>query len=458
MRLPPGIAGMLSKVTLCPEPQASQGTCPPESLIGHTTVSSGLGPDPFTPPEGQVFITGPYKGAPFGLSIVTPALAPPFNLGKVIVRSTINIDKNTAALSIDSDPLPLRLRGVPLQLQHINVTVERPGNQEFQFNPTNCNPMKVEGTLTGAQGATYPVSSRFQVANCASLPFKPKLTASAAGKASKANGASFLVTVQSAGLGQANIAKVALQLPKALPSRLTTLQKACLLATFEANPATCPDGSNVGSATIHTPVLKSPLSGPAYFVSHGGAAFPDIEFVLQGEGVTLILDGKTDIKKGITYSRFESAPDAPFTTFETVLPTGPHSVLTAYVPGKANFNLCGTKLVMPTIITGQNGAVIKQDTHIAVTGCPPSVTITKTRAKARSILVTVKLSQAGTVSISGKGLKSVTKRGVSAGSHVITVPLTRGGQTAARRHEKIKIKASLTVGRRSVTGTGTAKA
>ena len=116
-------------------------------------------------------------------------------------------------------------------------------------------------------------------------------------------------------------------------------------------------------------MLKSPLSGPAYLVSHGNAAFPDVEFVLQGEGITLVLDGKTQIKDGVTYSKFESAPDAPFTTFETVLPAGPHSALTANVAAKDDYSLCGQTLSMPTTITAQNGAVIERDTKIAVRGC-----------------------------------------------------------------------------------------
>jgi hypothetical protein len=170
--------------------------------------------------------------------------------------------------------------------------------------------------------------------------------------------------------GQANIAKTFLQLPIALPSRLSTIQQACLAATFEANPATCDEGSNIGYAVAHTPVLKTPLVGPAYLVSHGNAAFPDVEFVLQSEGITVVLDGKTDIKKGITYSRFETLPDAPVETFETVLPAGPHSALTANVPESEHFSLCKAgPLLMPTELTGQNGDVLKQTTNIAITGC-----------------------------------------------------------------------------------------
>ena len=382
LRLPTGLAGVLKNVPLCPEPQASQGTCSPASLIGHATSSSGLGSDPFTL-SGQVYLTGPYGGAPFGVTIVTPANAgpinsnglPTFHLGNVIVRSGIFVDPYTAAVTIKT-AVPTFVEtaqqgrpGIPVQLKQTNVTVERPN---FQFNPTNCTPTAIQATLTGDQGGVASLASPFQVANCASLPFKPGFEAEVSGQGSKPNGVGFKVVTTSAGLGQANIAKVFVALPIQLPSRLSTIQKACRDFLFEANPVSgCPADSNIGQAKISTPVFKNPLSGPAYLVSHGNASFPDVEFVLQGEGVTIILDGKTDIKKGITYSRFESTPDAPFTRFETTLPAGPHSALTANVPESKHFNLCGQKLTMPTEIYGQNGVLIKQTTKIKITGCKP---------------------------------------------------------------------------------------
>jgi hypothetical protein len=363
--LPPGLAAILASVTPCPEPQAANDQCGADSLVGHSTASSGLGSDPVTL-GGDVYLTGPYKGAPFGLLAVTHAIAGPFNLGDVPVRSTININPYTAAVTVTSDPLPQFVKGVPSQIKVLNVTVDRPG---FQFNPTNCTPKTVSGTLGGYQGAAAPVSSGYAVANCASLPFTPKLTASADGHGSKVNGVGFNVKLTSAGLGQAGIEKVFLTIPKILPSRLTTIQKACVDKVFEANPAACDEGSLIGKATIHTPVFKNPLTGPAYLVSHGNAAFPDVEFVLQGEGVTIILDGKTDIKKGVTYSRFESSPDAPFTSFETSLPAGPHSALTINTEEGKNYNICSKTVTLPTTLTGQNGVVINQTNKVAIAGC-----------------------------------------------------------------------------------------
>src|SRR5208282_6799544 len=136
---------------------------------------------------------------------------------------------------------------------------------------------------TGYEGTSEEVHSPFKATNCEGLPFEPKLTASVAGQGSKAEGTTFAVTLESSGLGQANIHKVDLTIPSKLPSRLSTIQKACLEAVFNANPASCDEGSVIGEGTVHTPLFKDPLRGPAYLVSHGGAEFPDVEFVLQGE-------------------------------------------------------------------------------------------------------------------------------------------------------------------------------
>jgi len=364
VNMPPGLLGTLSSVPLCGEPQAGLGTCSQASRIGTTTVAAGAGSNPFYL-SGPVYLTGPYNGAPFGLSVAVPAVAGPFNLGTVVVRAAITIDPNTAAVTVTSGALPQIIDGVPVRLRTVNVTVDRPG---FIFNPTSCSGQAVTATVASAQGGTVPVSSPFAVGGCASLPFKPSFAAFTQAKTSKAYGASLTVKVASSP-GQANIAKVDLQLPQALPSRLTTLQKACTEAQFNANPAGCPAGSVIGIAKATTPVLSVPLVGPAILVSHGSAAFPDVEFILQGQGVTVVLDGKTQIKKGVTYSHFDTVPDAPITSFETILPEGPHSILGSYLPAKANYSFCGRALTMPTTITGQNGAIVKQTTKISVTGC-----------------------------------------------------------------------------------------
>jgi hypothetical protein len=275
------------------------------------------------------------------------------------------VDPHTAQLTVTSDPLPTILDGVPVDLQTTNVTIDRPG---FIFNPTNCSPLSVNGTITSTQGAQAAVSEPFQAANCAALPFHPTFTVSTQAKTSKAGGASLDVKVGS-GSGQANIGKVAVTLPIQLPARLTTIQQACTEAQFAANPASCPAASDIGTATATTPLLANPVKGPVYLVSHGGAAFPDVEAILQGEGITLELTGSINIKGKITSSAFTSVPDAPITSFDLSLPEGPHSGLSPNLPNSAHYSMCGQSLVMPTTLTGQNGAQITQTTKVAVQGC-----------------------------------------------------------------------------------------
>jgi hypothetical protein len=368
VRTPPGLLGVLKSVPLCGEPQAALGTCGQESLIGHTTVLAGAGPDPVSV-GGQVFLTGPYKGAPFGLSIVVPAVAGPFNLGTVIVRAAIAVDPHTTALTVTSDPLPTILQGIPLQVRTVNVTVDRPG---FIFNPTDCEPLSVGATIASTQGTAAQVSSRFQAANCAALAFHPVFSASSLAKTSRQEGAALDVKVGYPSGSQANIHSVAVTLPKQLPARLSTIQQACPEAVFNQNPASCDAGALIGTGTAQTPIFNNPITGPAYLVSHGGTAFPDVDLVLQGEGVTVLLVGHVSITKaGITSATFSEVPDAPISAFELSLPEGPHSGLSAVG------SLCGEPLTMPTTITGQNGARLTQTTRIKVSGC----TTTKKKAK-----------------------------------------------------------------------------
>jgi hypothetical protein len=261
---------------------------------------------------------------------------------------------------------PNILDGIPLRIAHLNVNIDRTG---FAFNPTNCNPQSITGQISGYEGAIQPLSVPFQATNCAILKFAPDSKVSTAGRTSKANGASLSVKLSypKAPAGTyANVAKVKVSLPKQLPSRLTTIQKACTAAVFEKNPTSCPKESILGHAKVITPQLPVALEGPAYFVSHGGEAFPDLTIVLKGSGaypITVELVGKTQIKNGITTNTFNAVPDAPFSSFELTLPQGRFSALAA------NADLCKSKLLMPTEFTAQNGAVFRQSTKIAVSGC-----------------------------------------------------------------------------------------
>jgi hypothetical protein len=393
VRMPPGLLAAIASVPLC-EPQPPVESCPETSKIGAATVAAGSGSHPLWL-SGQVYLTGPYEGAPFGLLVAVPAVAGPFNLGTVTVRSAISVDPNTAAVTVTSDPLPQIVDGVPTRVKTLNVTVDRPS---FMLNPTDCARTQIGANVFSAQGADVQAASPFAAGGCRSLPFRPTFKVSTRGSTSKQNGASLEVSVAQKP-GEANIGKVDVRLPTQLPARLTTLQQACTEQQFAADPADCPIGSFVGYAVAQTPILSGQLRGPAILVSHGGAAFPDLVIILQGEGVTIDLTGHTQIKNGSTYSRFETVPDAPVESFQLKLPEGGHSILSA------NGNLCRpTKTVtvkrrvtvrrhghrrkiarrvtrkrrvaleMPTTIEGQNGAVVEQGTKIAVKGCPKKAT------------------------------------------------------------------------------------
>jgi hypothetical protein len=423
--LPAGLVGQIPKATQCTDAQATANACPDSSKIGTATAIAGAGPTPFTFGGGSVYLTGPYKGAPFGLSIVVPAVAGPFNLGPVTTRAAITVDPYTARVTTTAD-LPTIVKGVPIRLRGVTVAINKQG---FLLNPTSCAAMATDSTVTSTFGATQNLSSPFQVGNCNALKFKPAFKAVTSSRTSKANGASLETTLNEVP-GNANVKSVKVQLPKALPSRLTTLQKACPAATFEADYHNCPSGSFVGGARANTPTLPSKLKGPAILVSHAAAAFPDLDLVMEADGVRSVLVGNTDIKNGITTTTFASTPDVPVSSITVNLPIGSHSALTA------NANLCKNPLVMPTTMTGQNGTVVKQNTRIKVNGC--GVRIVGHKVVGNTAYVTVQTYAAGRVSGKGSGLATrFRKFSKPQKKATIKIPLSRRGQS---RHRPFKVR------------------
>jgi hypothetical protein len=397
LHTPPGLSAMLSSVPLCEAALANTGQCPQASRVGSSLVAVGAGPQPLYMP-GSIYLTGPYEGAPFGLSIVTDAMTGPLNLGPVVIGARIDIDPQTAAMTISSDPLPQIVLGIPLRIQGMTLDLDRPG---FVLNPTNCDPLQIAATVAGSQGASAEVSNPYAVGDCKSLAFKPSLKASTSAHTSYANGASLdmQLTFPRAARGtQANLAQIKLTLPKQLASRLTTLQDACAEVVFQADPSACPSSSIAGTARAQTPILPGELTGPVYLVAHGRHAFPSPLVVLQGEGVRLDLTGSTVLEdSGASSIAFETIPDIPIDSFELSLPQGPHSVLaaatslctlskTASVRHEITRHDHGrtvrrtirerkrvpANLRMPSELVAQNGAVVDLDTRIEVSGCATS--------------------------------------------------------------------------------------
>jgi hypothetical protein len=364
--LPSGLLANLGSVSLCGSAQALAGTCGPASEVGTVTIAAGAGPQPFYL-SGTTFLTGPYEGAPFGLSIVVPAVAGPFNLGTVVLGARLLLDKHTARMSLVTDPLPITRDGIPIRIRALTVNVDRPG---FVVNPTNCATQQVTAEVAGTQ-TTVRVTSPFTLTGCSRLPFSPSLSASVSGKVSIARGAGFEMKIAEPGGVRANIGSIEGVFPSQLSARLKSVEHACLLATLDSNPASCPPGSRIGSAVVRTLLFRNPLSGPTYLVSRGTAARPEIVIILQGEGVTLELAGALKVSRSdaLTFS-IDDVPDAPISSLQVNLPAGPGAVLGANDLSRATGSLCDKRLVLKMSITGQNGVVVKTAPRVSVTGCP----------------------------------------------------------------------------------------
>jgi hypothetical protein len=320
LTLPEGLLAKLAGVPLCADAAAATGACPVGSKIGSVAVAAGTGALPlWIPQPGKtptaVYLSGPYKGAPYSFVVTVPAQAGPFDLGTVVTRAGLHVDPQSARATVKADPLPQILEGVPVAYRDIRVTVDRP---EFTLNPTDCDAMAVEAHLTSSGGATATATSRFQATNCARLGYAPKLKLRFKGS-TKRTGNPAVSAVLTQRPGEANTEAATVILPASEFIDQSHINNPCTRVQF--NQGACPASSLLGTARAISPLLDQPLEGPVYFRSNGGEReLPDIVADLKGP-IHITLVGYVDSvhEKGSEVSRlrtrFANVPDAPVAKF-----------------------------------------------------------------------------------------------------------------------------------------------
>jgi hypothetical protein len=357
--LPKGLVGKLAGIPYCPDAalagvseaegsgaaQLGSPSCPAASQVGTVSVGAGAGPSPFYVNTGRAYLAGPYKGAPLSLAIVTPALAGPFDLGSVVVRTALRVDPTSAQISAVSDPIPSILHGIPLDIRSVDLSIAR---DAFTLNPTSCDPMAVTSTITSLAGTTATPSSRFQVGSCERLKFGPKLSLRVKGKARR--GAYQQLTARlSTGKGEANIGRVSVALPRAEFLAQNHIGTVCTRVQFAADQ--CPAKSIYGYAEAKTPLLEAPLKGPVYLRANGGERqLPDLLAALHGQ-IDINLLGFIDQYKGGIRTRFQGVPDAPVSSFTLRMKGGAKSLI------QNSTNICRNPQRATVKMDGQNGKV-----------------------------------------------------------------------------------------------------
>ncbi|MGE5281958.1 MAG: hypothetical protein ACM3N0_06490 [Chloroflexota bacterium] len=376
IKLPPGVTGKLADVPYCPEEgiakaKAREGamfggtheledpSCPAASEVGHTLVGAGVG-NVLVYVPGKLYLAGPYHGSPLSIVAITAAKAGPFDLGTVVVRDALRINPETAEVFVDatgSDPIPHIIEGVPVDLRDIRAYVDKP---EFVLNPTDCTPTSTASTVLGAgldftseaDDNPVTVTTRFQAADCAALPFKPRFSTRLIGATRRGGFPKLITHLSMNGIGEAGVATAQVLLPHSEFIANAHFNNICTRVQFAegaGNGSACPPGSIYGHARAVTPLLSEPLEGPVMLRSNPERRLPDVVAALHNSQVDFDLVGNVDSVKGQLRTTFAAVPDAPVTSADVELDGGKKGLF------ENSADLCERKHRATVVFGGQNG-------------------------------------------------------------------------------------------------------
>ena len=450
VKLPPGMLAKLAGVSECSDAElaaaaANTGTaelanpsCPANSQVGTVQTGAGAGPDPYFVP-GKAYLTGPYKGAPYGLAVVVPAVAGPYDLGTVVVRQALYVDPTTAQVTAVSDPFPTILQGIPLRIRRVDVNLNRP---DFTLNPTSCNPMSIGALMSSTGGLGVGFTPRFQVGGCQALPFSPKLNMSLTGRGRTRSGDHpDLIATLTQRSGQANLHNAKVALPLSLALDPNNSQHVCNYDVAQAvhgGAVGCPKSTIVGLAAAQTPLLDKPLTGPVYLVQ--GIRFgkngqrirtlPSLLIPLRGQ-IALDLRANSSVNGAQQLvTTFSTIPDAPVSKFTLTITGGPKGLLVITGRGRT---ICGKKQVANSQFGAQSGKVNTQNDMLG-TPCGKAAGLRHTAVKRDTVRVSVHVPGAGKLHASGKWLKSQLRRFGHAQTVTLDLHLTKAA--IRRLHHK----------------------
>jgi hypothetical protein len=331
--LPPGVLGRIAGVGRCSEAAIARAasrtgqdggrseiidpSCPFSARLGSTLAGAGVGSQLIYVP-GSLYLAGPYNGAPLSVVAITPAVAGPFDAGVVVVRVALTLDPVSGKVEVDgsaSDPIPHILKGIPLNLRDLRVSVDRPG---FTLNATSCAEERTVATLFGAGTVLAPLPdtpvariARYQAAGCRGLGFKPKLGIKLKGGTRRATFPALRVHYRPRA-ADANLKRLALAFPSSAFIEQGHFRTICTRVQFAAGAghgSQCPKGAVYGRARVWTPLLDEPLVGPVYLRSSDNN-LPDAVLALRGI-VDIEVAARIDSVKGRLRAIVDSAPDAP---------------------------------------------------------------------------------------------------------------------------------------------------
>jgi hypothetical protein len=342
--LPEGITGKLAGIPFCPDSaieaarhrsgveEEQSPSCPAASEVGRVQTGYGVGSS-LTYTSGHIYLAGPYNGQPLSVVVINPATVGPFDVGVVVIRSAFSVNEHTAQLQIDksaSDRIPHILSGIPLHLRDIRIYMDR---FQFTHNPSSCAAGNLISTITGAgsdfvseaDDSSSTSTRHFQLLNCRTLGFKPKLGIRLKGPTRRGAYPELRATFASRGPTDTNLKEIKVSLPRSEFLAQNHIKTICTRAQFAREQ--CPAGSVYGHATAYTPLFDDPLSGDVYLRSSAGK-LPDLVASLRSGAIRIVLEGHIGpTKQGGLSAYFAGLPDEPVDRFVMVLNGGKRGLL-----------------------------------------------------------------------------------------------------------------------------------